>query len=452
MNNNANHKSTANTSVNHIRTSWLSLFQKKGYTLIEPASLIPKNDPSLLWINSGVSALKEYFNDPSKSPSKNLVNCQRVIRTNDLDRIDAHSYHQTLFEMLGCFSVGGNFKLEVIPLIWKFFTAPEFLNISPSKLFITVLETDSETYQIWQAQENISVANIIPATKTTNFWDMGDGPCGPNTEIYYCFNTASNQDHVSVDDLESKNFIEIINIVFSEFYHRGDEFVPLSQKCVDVGGGLERIALVLQNAKNTFQVDVWQQPIAWLESCYRQNQSADLQRNGWMLYTIADHLRTSIFAICDGATIEHKKQGYILKKLLKRTALFAYILKLKVSDLLQLYDKIVISNSHFYKELFSANAASKRTIGDELARFYLNFEAYAKKIEEYFKANPCREIAAEQVFFWYDTSGFPLELINSFLAERGVTFDQATFGKIMKEHKRKSLDDRRKQKISAFEH
>ncbi len=239
-----------------IREKWLAIFTENGYFSIGSSSLIPKEDSSLLWINSGVAALKKYFNSPQLAPAKNLVNCQRVIRTNDIDRIDSNSYHQTLFEMLGCFSVGGNFKAATIPLVWKFFTSSDYLAINPRRLFVTVLKGDQETYQIWKEQPGFFSKNIILGSRQTNFWDMGDGPCGPNSEVYYSFTEEQDSLPKGIEELDEKGFIELVNIVFSEFYHHKKNYLPLPEKCVDVGGGLERNKLVLQNVTNTFQTDI----------------------------------------------------------------------------------------------------------------------------------------------------------------------------------------------------
>jgi len=260
-------------TTNYVRQSWLDIFQQKGYYLLEPSSLIPENDPSLLWINSGVATLKKYFNNPALAPARNLVNCQRVIRTDDLANINAQSYHQTLFEMLGCFSIGSNFKKETIPIIWEWLTSPQWLNIDPKNLFITVLPEDKITQQIWQQQKNFATNHIIFGTKKTNFWDMGDGPCGPCTEIFYDLSEKglSPAEKLTIDDLDSKRFIEIGNIVFSEFYHQGEKYSPLAQKCVDFGGGLERIVMVLQNKKNTFEIDLWEPVIQLIESLTSKN-------------------------------------------------------------------------------------------------------------------------------------------------------------------------------------
>jgi len=251
-------------TLNQIRQNWLEFFQQKGYYLIPAVSLIPDNDPSLLWINSGVATLKEYFDNPSLAPARNLVNCQRVIRIGDLSNINQNAYHQTLFEMLGVFSIGGNFKKETIPFFWEFFTSPQWLGLDKQRLFITVYEQDQNTYQLWSKQKDIITEQILYGSKETNFWDMGDGPCGPNTEIYYDFQT--NKELVkNANDLDNKRFLEICNIVFSEFYHKGEEYLPLKEKCVDVGAGLERITMVLQEKTNTFQIDLWETIIKLIE-------------------------------------------------------------------------------------------------------------------------------------------------------------------------------------------
>ena len=251
-------------TTNYVRQSWLDIFQQKGYHLIEPSSLIPQDDPSLLWINSGVATLKKYFNNPNLAPARNLVNCQRVIRTDDLANINAQSYHQTLFEMLGDFSIGSNFKEEVIPIIWEWFTSPKWLNMNPQNLFITVWENDKVSLEVWKKQ-GVKENHILFGSKKTNFWDMGDGPCGPNTEIYFDFH-GEKELPKNIEELDNKRFIEICNIVFPEFYHKGEEYLPLAEKCVDTGAGLERIAMVLQGKKNTFEIDLWEPIIKLIES------------------------------------------------------------------------------------------------------------------------------------------------------------------------------------------
>lgn len=436
-------------SVDYIRSNWILFFQKKNYLFIESSSLVPEGDPSLLWVNSGVATLKKYFNNPDLTPAKNLVNCQNVIRTNDIERIDEKSYHQTLFEMLGCFSIGGNFKKDIIPLIWEFFTSSEFLSINPQKLFVTVLESDFETFTIWRSQPGIFPKNIILAPPSSNFWDMGDGPCGSNTEIYYYFLETDGYEEFNLNDLESKSFIEIINIVFSEFYHRGDKYLPLSKKCVDIGGGLERIALVLQGVQNTFQTDVWKSSIDWLKLCCSKN-NIGLRGEMWKLYVIADHLRTSIFAISDGVLPGPKKRGYILRKLLKKVALLSYILGIGVNELLVLHKKIVLSNSIFYKKLAYQENLTKKVIEKELIGFNFKFQVQLEMIEEFLKLSLGREVSAKDVFFWYDTEGIPLELICSVLRKHKTFFDEKQFENLLEEQKKRSHQERKEKVIPTF--
>ena len=258
-------------STNEVRKKWLDFFQQKNYHLIEPASLIPQNDPSLLWINSGVAALKKYFNNPASAPARDMVNCQKVVRTDDLTNITQHSYHQTLFEMLGVFSIGGNFKQETIPYFWEFFTSSQWLGLKPERLFITVYREDKLAYQIWKEQKGIISEHILYGSKKTNVWDMGgdNSPWGYNTEIYYDFQTNQAVPK-NADDLDNKRFLEICNIVFPEFYHQGDNSLPLKEKCVDVGGGLERITMVLQDKKNTFEIDLWEPVIQLIERYHKK--------------------------------------------------------------------------------------------------------------------------------------------------------------------------------------
>lgn len=248
-------------SVSAIRDSWVSIFSFYGYSPLPAFSLVPsENDKSLLFINSGVAALKEKFKVIGNSAeSYNAVNCQPVIRTDDIDRLEFSSCHQTMFEMLGSFSVSGKFKKDVIPIVWEWLTSEKWLFLPKTNLFVTVWDGDEESFQIWK-EILPSERNIFFGNKNTNFWDMGDGPCGPNTEVYYNLTPENDNQSFpsSIKDLESKNFVEIGNIVFPQFNHQGDLYKPLEQKCVDIGMGLERIAMIKQNKKDVFLIDIWE--------------------------------------------------------------------------------------------------------------------------------------------------------------------------------------------------
>jgi len=249
-----------NNKTDFIRNSWLNIFIQNGYHFLDPVSLVPKNDKSLFWVNSGVATIKQYFNNSNLLTFKNLVNCQPVIRTDDIDQINKYSYHQTLFEMLGNFSIGKNFKKEVIPIVWEWFTSKNWLNLNPEFFFITVWEEDKETYNEWINQK-IPVSNIFLGSKKSNYWDLGDGPCGPNTELYYDQHKNKNLLPKKIEDLNSKRFIELANIVFPDLYHSGNKFLPLEKKCVDTGVGLERVSMVLQEKNNVFSIDLWESVI-----------------------------------------------------------------------------------------------------------------------------------------------------------------------------------------------
>jgi len=346
-------------TTNYVRQSWLDIFQQKGYYLLEPSSLIPQNDLSLLWINSGVATLKKYFNNPKLAPARNMANCQRVIRTDDLANINAQSYHQTLFEMLGDFSIGSNFKGEVIPIIWEWFTSPGWLNMNPQNLFITVWENDKISLEVWKKQ-GVKESHILFGSKNTNFWDMGDGPCGSNTEIYFDFQPEKGIPK-KIEELDNKRFIEICNIVFPEFYHKDNDYLPLAEKCVDTGAGLERIVMVLQGKKNAFEIDLWE-PVIQLIHSY--NKEKDFERFKGYYYVMADHLRTTIFALADGAVFEPKGRGYILKKLVKKTTLLARFLNLNSENLQKIIELLIKVNCSYYSHLYE----KKELIISELKR------------------------------------------------------------------------------------
>jgi alanyl-tRNA synthetase len=433
-------------TINRVRQSWLDIFQKKGYYLLEPALLIPQNDSSLLWINSGVATLKKYFNNPDLAPSRNLVNCQRVIRTDDLANINSQSYHQTMFEMLGCFSIGGNFKEETIPIIWEWLTSPQWLNINPQRLFIIVLPEDEVTQKIWRKQKGVNSSHIIFGTKKTNFWDMGDGPCGPCTEIFYDLSGEgiSSDEKLTIEDLDSKRFIEIGNIVFSEFYHQGEKYLPLAQKCVDFGGGLERITMVLQNKKNAFEIDLWESVVELIKkNC--QSIKVDNKEKG-NYYIIADHLRTTIFALADGAEFDSKGRGYILKKLVKKATLLAHTLNLNNEKLIEVAKKLIEVNSSYYfhlkeKELFIISELKK-----EIDK---NLKFVDKSIQELEKNyNP--QITAEDIFFWYDTKGISIDLIRFHLEKKNHQFPEKEFTFLLEKQKEKGRKDREDKGVSVF--
>jgi alanyl-tRNA synthetase len=434
-----------------IKKMWISFLKSKGYFELEDFSLVPKNDDSILWVNSGVSAIKKYFKNPSLSPARNMVNSQRVIRTNDIDLIDENSYHQTLFEMLGSFSINGNFKSEVIPIVWDFLTDSNYLKIASQKLFITTFKGDKDTIEIWNKQKNINLKNIILCNEDSNFWDMGEGPCGPNTEIYYCFDLEKiNQDKSSEINVESKNFIEVGNLVFSDKYHKGIDYLPLDEKCVDIGIGLERLAVVTQFVSNSFEIDIWIKPLALLESKYLKI-GFEAGKNKAKSNIIIDHFRTFIIAVFDGILPEPKHRGYVIKKLIKKAALISYLLGLNVNDLVELTLVIIQSNSQFIG-LIDKSYYIVEIVERELNKLYSTFDLYKNYIQKYLKDEQNFDfiVPAKSIFFWYDTKGIPIELIENVLKDSSFIFDKDNFKIFLDKQKKMGSIDRFKKDISVF--
>lgn len=435
--------------LSEIKEIWISFFKGEGYTELKELAIVPpENDDSILWVNSGVSALKKYFVNPDISPSKNMVNSQRVIRTNDIERINENSYHQTFFEMLGCFSIGGNFKSDVVPLIWSFFT--EKLGINPSNLFVTVLNDDYETFSIWENQAGLSKERIFFCGKESNFWDMGDGPCGPNTEIYYCFDPRKVVLDSKGVDFDDKNFLEIANLVFSEFYHKDKNYLPLEKKCVDVGVGLERVALVSQGVSNTFEIDIWKSPLLFLKDKYDRNLNCQLVQNRWKFNVIVDHLRTFMIAVFDGVLPESKHRGYIIRKLIKRVFWFSFFLGFSTNDLAELASVIIDSNSHI-GGIFNKKEYIIEIVKAELTRISDKVQSYQGIIDKYLDENFfTKEVPADKIFFWYDTKGMPMELISFSLKNRGFYFGEDGFEMLLAKQKEMGTSDQKKKKTSVF--
>lgn len=427
-------------SINEIRNSWFEIFKENNYFYLDSFSLIPEEeDNSLLWINSGVAALKKFFNNPQIVSNKNIVNCQKVIRTDDLSNINSESYHQTLFEMLGSFSIGGNFKEEIIPIIWKWFISEKWLNLKSERIFVTVWKEDHVSLKIWE-KLGVKKNNIVLGNKKTNFWDMGDGPCGSNTEIYYDINPEDKINPKKITDLENKRFIELCNIVFPEFYHKKKDYFVLEKKCVDVGAGLERICMIIQDKKNTFEIDVWNNVIELIK---KEDKNYIVEEKG-NYYIIIDHLRTVIFAISDGAEFRSKGRGYILKKLLKEVVLLSYFLNFSKEILIKLILKIIEINSTYYLNLEKEKEKIVKIIShklDELIKFINNCNKILKKHTIY---------NAKELFFLYDTKGIPLKLIRFHLKEEEKHFPEEDFNNLLKEQKNKSKKNRKEKNVKVF--
>ena len=336
-----------------IRTTWLNFFKSKGHMIEPGASLIPHNDPTLLWINAGVAALKKYFDGSEIPESKRITNVQKCIRTNDIENVGKTARHHTFFEMLGNFSIGDYFRNEVIPWAFDLLTNPQYFGIEKDKLYITYHPTDKETKELW-IKQGMDESNLIPLTG--NFWQIGEGPCGPNTEVFFDRGIKYDKDNLGIklleDDIENDRYIEIWGIVFSQYNAvngvKREDYKELPHKNIDTGAGLERIACVLQETETNFETDLFMPTIKKIqELCKKPYENEYL-----MPYrVIADHIRTCVFALSDGEVFSNEGRGYVLRRLLRRAMRYAQKLDLYEPFMYKLVRTVIETMKDFYPYL-----------------------------------------------------------------------------------------------------
>lgn len=295
-----------------VRQMFLDFFQSKGHTIEPSASLIPVNDPTLLWINSGVATLKKYFDGSVVPENPRITNAQKSIRTNDIENVGKTARHHTMFEMLGNFSIGDYFKNEAIHWAWEFLTDPKWMAFDPEKLYVTVYPKDTEAKRIWHEEVGLPLDHIIDVED--NFWDIGAGPCGPDTEIFYdrgeAYNDLAEDDPENYPGGENERYLEIWNLVFSEFNHKPDNtFEPLPHKNIDTGMGLERMVSIVQDAPTNFETDLFMPIIHAVEKLSKQVKYGENPVTDISYKVIADHIRALSFAIGDGALPSNEGEG-----------------------------------------------------------------------------------------------------------------------------------------------
>lgn len=411
-----------------IKETWIRFFKEKGHIIEPSASLVPVNDPSLLWINAGVAPLKGYF-EGSKIPSHpRLVNAQKCIRTNDIEQVGKTARHHTFFEMLGNFSIGDYFRDEVIPWAFEILTHPNYYNMPLEKLYFTVYPTDEETYQAW-LKLGIDPKHILKTDY--NFWEIGPGPCGPCTEIFYDRGEAYGPNDPSMieQDIENDRFVEIWNIVFSQYQAKAglsrEEYPELPSKNIDTGMGFERMAAVLQDAKTNFETDLFLPIIQAIEV------KTKIPYEGQMAYkVIADHLRSVIFALADGAQLSNEGRGYVLRRLLRRAVKYGKSLGFEKPFLHLHVDDVISVMQSSYPYLVEQAPRLKHVILKEEERFFETLNAGEKRLSQWIEENPQDTIPGEEVFKMYDTFGFPVELTEEIAESFGRTIDKEGF----KEH------------------
>lgn len=430
-----------------IRQMFLDFFASKDHLVVPSKSLIPENDPSLLWINSGVATLKKYFDGSVVPPKPRLTNAQKAIRTNDIENVGKTARHHTLFEMMGNFSIGDYFKAEVIPWAWELLTSPEWYGLDKEKLYVTVYPKDQESKKIWEEKTDLPDGHIYEVED--NFWDIGEGPSGPDSEIFYdrgeAFADLPADDPEMYPGGENERYLEIWNIVFSQFNHLpgltdNSTYPELPHKNIDTGMGLERLVSVFQNGRTNFDTDLFLPIIHAIEPLTdgkKYDETKDTEDNV-SFKVIADHVRAVAFAISDGAKPSNEGRGYVIRRLLRRAVLHGQKLGIQGNFLAKIVPSMVGTLDAFYPELKEKQSLIESIMTAEEKRFNKTLKAGLTMFDQFVaeaKKAGKKEISGEDAFKLSDTYGFPVELTAEQAADMGITVDMEGFKKALQEQK-----------------
>ncbi|HEY2492793.1 MAG TPA: alanine--tRNA ligase [Paenibacillus sp.] len=426
--------------ASEIRSKWLEFFAEKGHKIEPSASLVPHNDPSLLWINAGMAPLKSYFDGRVKPDNPRLANSQKCIRTNDIENVGKTRRHHTFFEMLGNFSIGDYFKEEVITWAWEFLTDKKWIGFDPNKLYVTVFPEDEEAYKYWH--ENIGLPEDHIVKLEDNFWDIGEGPCGPCTEIFYdrgdAYGKLDSSDPEMYPGGENERFLEVWNLVFSQFNHNKDgSYTPLPNKNIDTGAGLERLASILQNVDSNFDTDLFMPLIERTAKLagvtYKDSVETDIA-----LKVIADHVRTVSFAVVDGVLPSNEGRGYVIRRLLRRAVRYGKMMGLSRPFMYTLVETVGDIMGVYYPELAEKREFIAKVIFTEEERFHETLSdglAILEDISSQALKQGINVINGNDAFKLYDTYGFPFDLTEDYAAEHGLTVDREGFDTAMQEQR-----------------
>ena len=442
------------TGLNELREKYLSFFESKGHLRLDSFPLVPKNDPSLLLINSGMAPMKKWFLAQEEPPRHRVTTCQKCIRTPDIERVGITARHGTFFEMLGNFSFQDYFKDEVIPWAWEFLTSDEWMAIPKDRLHISVYEEDDEAYDIWTKKVGIAPDHMVRLGKEDNFWEHGSGPCGPCSEIYFDrgpeYGCGKPTCGVGCD---CDRYMEIWNLVFSQFDADGKgHYERLARPNIDTGMGLERLACVMQGVGNLFEVDTVQSVLHHVEhianKTYGENAKDDIS-----IRVITDHIRSCTFMVSDGILPSNEGRGYVLRRLLRRAARHGRMLGITRPFLVELVETVIQSSESAYPELREHDAYIKKVIGTEEANFARTIDAgmniLNNMIDGLEKAHE-HLLKGLDVFKLNDTFGFPLDLTKEIAAEQGIEIDEEGFHAEMTKQKERARAERLKKNISGW--
>ncbi len=431
--------------MNEIREKFLSFFESKGHLRLPSFSLIPKNDKSLLLINSGMAPLKPYFTGKETPPSKRVTTCQRCIRTPDIERVGKTARHGTFFEMLGNFSFGDYFKKEAIPWAWEFVT--EVLGLQVNRLWVSIYEEDDEAFEIWNKIVGLPPERIVRMGKEDNFWEIGTGPCGPSSEIYFDRGEEKGCGKPTCGvGCDCDRFIEFWNLVFTQFnkdeqgnYHR------LPNPNIDTGMGLERIATIMQGVDSIFDVDVIRGITNFVSQIAEVEYGKDAEKDV-SLRVITDHIRGITFMISDGILPSNEGRGYVLRRLLRRAARHGKLLGINDTFLYRVVDSVVENYGEAYPEIIDRKDYIKRIVKLEEERFKETIDQGLTILQDYInelKVQGKTVLEGSKAFKLYDTYGFPLDLTKEILQEAGITVDEEGYTKELEKQRIRARSSRK---------
>ena len=437
------------TGLNELREKFLSFFESKGHLRLPSFSLIPKDDNSLLLINSGMAPMKKYFTGEVTPPRKRVTTCQKCIRTPDIERVGITARHGTYFEMLGNFSFGDYFKHEATAWAWEFFT--KVLEMPEELLYVSIYENDDEAFDIWTKEVGVDPSHIVRMGKEDNFWEHGSGPCGPCSEIYFDRGPEKGcgkpDCHVGC---ECDRFVEVWNLVFTQFNNDGhNNYTPLDHPNIDTGMGLERLACVMQGVDNLFLVDTVQNIMKHISELtgvkYGESEKSDIS-----LRVITDHIRSTTFMIGDGVMPSNEGKGYVLRRLLRRAARHGRLLGMKEPFLYKVCETVIKENESAYPELREKQEFITKLIKVEEENFLNTVEQGMNMLQGIIDRGDVEVLSGEDSFKLHDTFGFPIDLTREILEEKGISVDIDRFYELLSEQKKRSRDMRKNAGADAW--
>ena len=428
-----------------IRKMWYDFFESKGHKKMPSAPLVPINDDSLLWINAGVTPLKKYFDGTEVPENRRIVSVQKCIRTNDIENVGVTARHQTFFEMMGNFSVGDYFKEEAIEFAYELLTSPDWFAIDKDKLYVTVYTSDDVAYQKWLSV-GIDEDHLVRLDE--NFWEIGEGPCGPDSEIFFDRGKKYDPNGDALEkfkqDIDQERYIEIWNNVFSQFNAKAgvprEKYQELPSKNIDTGAGLERWACIFQNVDSNFDTDLFAPIIKKIEEL-----SGVLYNGDASFKIIADHIRAITVALSDGAVFENVGRGYVLRRLLRRSVRMGRKLGMNDAFMYKLVDTVITIMEESYPELRENQGLIEALIYEEEELFHKTLASGERRLLELMEKSTDHTISGEEVFRLYDTFGFPYELTLEYLEENGFTTSREEFDRFMEEQKQLAKSSRKQE-------